>query len=144
VSNKTSLCTCLGRLKIAVILAGIILATLSSTVVAQSQLEMTDSARISYEKQDKLLNHLYDKLYSELSPLGKGALVKAERAWVKFRDSECNFETVGLAGASIRDMTAYNCLGGETYRRIADIRDQLTCPEVDPDCVRIRDGAEPR
>jgi uncharacterized protein YecT (DUF1311 family) len=39
------------------------------------------------------------------SARAKDALRSAERAWIKYRDSECKLETLGASGGSIRTRT---------------------------------------
>jgi uncharacterized protein YecT (DUF1311 family) len=44
-----------------------------------------------YEKADKQLNIVYNKLKNQLGPIDKTALIEAQRAWITFRDSNCSF-----------------------------------------------------
>ena len=43
------------------------------------------------DRQDARLNDAYKKLLSKLSPDRKKALLKAQRAWIKFREANCDY-----------------------------------------------------
>jgi uncharacterized protein YecT (DUF1311 family) len=43
------------------------------------------------DRQNARLNDAYKKLMSKLSPDRKKALLKAQRAWIKFREANCDY-----------------------------------------------------
>jgi uncharacterized protein YecT (DUF1311 family) len=103
----------------------------------QAQLDINNAARGSYNAQDSKLNDLYNKLYALLKMPAKSALLASERAWIKFRDNECIFESSGVSGGSSKDMVTFNCLDALTRNRIDQIQHQLNCEEGDLSCVRL-------
>jgi len=58
---------------------------------ASDQNSLNRCADLSYQAADKKLNETYGKLLAKVSPQGKPRLQKAERAWVAYRDAQCDF-----------------------------------------------------
>ena len=52
---------------------------------------MTDCISAETARQDARLNENYKRLMSKLSAKRRNALREAQRAWVKFRDTNCSF-----------------------------------------------------
>jgi uncharacterized protein YecT (DUF1311 family) len=52
---------------------------------------MSDCISAETARQDARLNENYKRLMSKLSAKRKNALQAAQRAWVKFRDTNCSF-----------------------------------------------------
>jgi uncharacterized protein YecT (DUF1311 family) len=52
---------------------------------------MIDCISAELKRQDTLLNQNYRKLMASLQPERKKALQEAQRAWIKFRDTNCDF-----------------------------------------------------
>ncbi len=84
-----------------------------------------------YRRADTELNRVYAQLRGQISPAGQTLLRDAERAWIGYRDKECDFETAGSAGGSIRPMLIAQCLTALTNRRIAELANQRDCKEGD-------------
>ncbi len=57
-----------------------------------------------------------------------------QRAWVAFRDAECDFQTSAVAGGSAAPMIHAMCLDSQTKRRIEDFKTYLNCEEGDMSC----------
>lgn len=53
-----------------------------------STVGMVEATTRSTKAYDQLLNKYYTKLLAKLSPTDKQALIKAQRAWISFRDAE--------------------------------------------------------
>ena len=51
-------------------------------------------------RQDALLNQRYKALIATLKPARKEALLAAQRAWISFRDLNCQFTWIRTAGPS--------------------------------------------
>lgn len=90
-------------------------------------------------KADAVLNDVYRRLNDKLDATGKRNLVAAERAWIGFRDRECDFRT----GYDTQDLanngTLASYLVGQcrlelTTLRTTDLRRQMACPGGDPSC----------
>jgi uncharacterized protein YecT (DUF1311 family) len=56
--------------------------------ITAAMLECTSDEKA---RQDALLNQNYKTLMSKLSAKRKKMLLEAQRAWIKFRDANCNF-----------------------------------------------------
>ncbi|MER8376643.1 lysozyme inhibitor LprI family protein [Mesorhizobium sp. M1396] len=104
---------------------------------AQDQATMNECAGKDFAASDKKLNDAYRQIEGRLkdNAASKKLLVNAQRAWVAFRDAECNFqggppETAG----SIRPMVIANCQAGLTEKRLKDFQGYLHCEEGVMDC----------
>ncbi|MGC2415818.1 MAG: lysozyme inhibitor LprI family protein [Stellaceae bacterium] len=98
----------------------------------KSQPELNECAQREYLKTDAELNRLYRQLRQKI---GDAALLAAsERAWIAYRDRECEFETDGDAGGSIRPMHQADCLKAKTVARNAELRQLLKCWEDASSC----------
>ena len=53
--------------------------------------EMLDCISAEFTRQDARLNENYKRLMSKLSGKRKEGLLEAQRAWIKIRDTNCNF-----------------------------------------------------
>jgi uncharacterized protein YecT (DUF1311 family) len=89
---------------------------------AQTQLEMNQAANAKYKKADAELNKVYKQLISILTQSEKLLLIQAEKDWVKFRDSSCNFESSQYEGGSIKPLVYSTCLEELTRKRILEIK----------------------
>lgn len=77
-----------------------------------TQAEMNRCADQQYRKQDQRLNAVYKKL--DKTP----ELVRAQRAWIAFRDAECEWAVAEYEGGSIVPMAYSYCLAGMTEERV--------------------------
>ena len=87
---------------------------------------MIDSIAAETIRQDTRLNDNYKTLSSKLSPKRKNALVDAQRAWIKFRDANCQFYDDPEGGTSAR-LSANECVLNATADRAKELR--LRLPE---------------
>lgn len=65
---------------------------------AQTQLEINQCSTQSYQNADKKLNQAYKQLLPKLQRSRKQKLIAAQQAWIKFRDSSCEFESSQYEG----------------------------------------------
>ena len=91
----------------------------------QTQSEMNICASIAYQNADRKLNQVYRQLLPKLSAARKQKLISAQQAWIKFRDSSCEFERSAYEGGSIAPMIYSNCLANVTEQRTKDLRRYL-------------------
>lgn len=103
---------------------------------ATTQAALNDCAGQAFAKSDRALNGLYREI---MQRLGKDTdegrmLIAAQRAWIAFRDAECDFAAAGVAGGSIYPMTVVNCRNTLTEKRIDDFKFYLSCEEGDTAC----------
>lgn len=104
------------------------------SALAQSQMELNQQAAGDLRKSDEQLNAVYNKLRAKISDAGKKSLQTAQQSWLRFRDQECEFETMGTVGGSIHSMMVAICLTRLTNQRIKDLGAQLNCKEGDLSC----------
>jgi uncharacterized protein YecT (DUF1311 family) len=52
-------------------------------------------------------------------------LIKAQKCWIKFRDSHCEFEISEYEGGSIQPLIKSNCLKEQTIDRTNDLKTNL-------------------
>jgi len=91
----------------------------------QVQSEMNICAGLSYERADKKLNQLYRQLLPKLSPARRQKLITAQQAWVKFRDTSCEFERSAYEGGSIAPTIQAGCWEKLTLQRTQEIQAYL-------------------
>ena len=117
---------------ILVLVAGVLCA--AGSAVAQSQMELNQQAGAELHKSDERLNVVYKALIAKISDAGKAKLQAAQQSWLRFRDQECEFETMGTQGGSIHSMIVAGCLTRLTDQRTKDLEAQLNCKEGDLSC----------
>ncbi|MCA2701203.1 MAG: lysozyme inhibitor LprI family protein [Microcystis sp. M179S2] len=91
----------------------------------QTQSQMNICASIAYQNADRKLNQVYRQLLPKLSAARKQKLITAQQAWIKFRDSSCEFERSAYEGGSIAPMIYGFCLADVTEQRTKDLRRYL-------------------
>ncbi|GCA75023.1 hypothetical protein MiTe_01852 [Microcystis aeruginosa NIES-2520] len=91
----------------------------------QTQSEMNICASIAYQNADRKLNQVYRQLLPKLSAARKQKLIAAQQAWIKFRDSSCEFERSAYEGGSLAPMIYGFCLANVTEQRTKDLRRYL-------------------
>lgn len=103
---------------------------------AADQATMNKCAAAAFKAADSTLNRDYKAITARLGDdaAGKKALVKAQRAWLAYRDAECAFQTNAVAGGSIAPMIQSDCMTALTQARVADFKGYLSCPEGDLSC----------
>ena len=92
------------------------------------QSALNECAGAAFRAADAQLNAVYRKLTARLAG-GPGArsLVEAQRAWVRFRDAECELATSDNEGGSIRPMLTSACMESMTRRRTAALEEYMGC-----------------
>jgi len=107
---------------------------------AQTQMEMTYCAGKAFEEADNTLNALWSEvarkakrldgenadLYAEREvPTSFEALRDAQRAWIEFRDRNCEYEAYEAFGGSMQPMLGSLCLEQLTIERVEHFRRYL-------------------
>ena len=90
-----------------------------------SQSEMTICWGKEYKAADTRLNQLYRQLVSMLGGEEKLELKKAQTAWLKYRDANCEFAANQYKGGSMRPMIYAICLAEMTENRTTELRSQI-------------------
>ncbi|MBR7651076.1 lysozyme inhibitor LprI family protein [Brucella oryzae] len=100
---------------------------------ASSQAALNECYGKAYKKSDAELNKIFKTLQRRADDADlKKKLVQSQRAWIAFRDAECDMQTVG--GGSISGMAYSICLSDLTTERVNDLRKYLKCEEGDSNC----------
>ena len=85
--------------------------------VTQNMVECIDA---EIKRQDVRLNKAYKALVADLNPERKKQLLEAQRAWLKFRDTNCAFY-FDPEGGTIARVQAVDCLMTMTASRAKEL-----------------------
>ena len=121
-------------MRLAVACVAAILALAAGAASAQTQQEMNAQAGGELRKAEARMDAVYAKVLGKISNAGKENLQAAQEAWLRFRDQECEFETMGTKGGSIHPMVVAECRRRLTNQRIKDLEDQANCQEGNVSC----------
>ena len=100
---------------------------------AVTQFDMNRCADKDYQAADKVLNEIYKKALAAQE--GDDEKLKAaQRAWIVFRDAECDFRTESDEGGSIQPMDRALCMAALTKERAKQLRDYLGCQKDASKC----------
>jgi len=83
--------------------------------------EMINCMLAETRRQDARLNENYKKLLSKLATERKNALIEAQRAWIRFRDTNCGFYADPEGGSAAR-MAANECILNATADRAKELQ----------------------
>lgn len=89
-----------------------------------SQAEASGCAHREFQAADAELNKAYNQLAGILDANEKALLKQSELAWIKYRDSNCTFESSQYAGGTMRPMIESFCLARVTKARAAELKEQ--------------------
>lgn len=110
------------------------LATAKDCDALNTQMEMNVCEGENLARADAALNAAYARLTAKVGAGGRTSLVEAQRAWIKYRDLQCGFETLGAVGGSIHTMLAAICRTELTRDQTKRLQRQLDCVEGDLSC----------
>ena len=98
---------------------------------AQSQNEMTQQAWADFDKADKELNEVYQKILKTLDDdVTKKKFVEAQKAWLKYRDAQGAFDSDEMRGGSGEPMLLAGSETRTTKARIAELKQYLADQQV--------------
>jgi uncharacterized protein YecT (DUF1311 family) len=109
-------------------------AALADCSSAPTQIAMDECVGKSFKAADQKLNETYRTLLGKTSKGGAEQLKKTQRAWVAWRDAQCEFETMGSRGGSIHPMVQTMCAEELTKAQTKRLDAQLHCQEGDTAC----------
>lgn len=127
--TRTALGFCLASMLATAALAD----ELPNCIDPQSQFEMTYCAGVDYDNADADLNAIWpdivaaaksnDEYVADMArdrgvPTTLEALRIAQRAWIKFRDAQCEYEAYEVFGGTMQPMVGNMCLARLTRQRI--------------------------
>ncbi len=82
---------------------------------------MTRCAQAEYTQVDDALNQQYQAVKNTLSANKQDTFVAAGRAWIEFRDANCEFAKMQFEGGSIQPMIYLGCLTQLTEDRMDEL-----------------------
>lgn len=88
---------------------------------AKTQREMNECLASAYRDADQELNALYASLRNKLRARGHCQTARGAKAWVKYRDTNCEAEAGLYEGGSIQPAVGSGCLERVTRGRIAEL-----------------------
>lgn len=103
---------------------------------ASDQSIQNECADKDYKKSDAELNKLYQSIRGRLSnqPDAVKKLITAQKAWIAFRDAECDFASFRSQDGSVYPMLISMCRDALTQTRAKDFKAYLSCEEGDLSC----------
>ncbi len=106
---------------------------------AETQTDLNICAALDFDTADKALNAQYKKTRAAMVAIDadldndmKGAekaLIKAQRAWVDYRDRECEAQGFQARGGSMEPMLVGGCKADLTKKRTKELKDLADGPE---------------
>ena len=90
-----------------------------------TQFEANQCAHREYLAADAELNKVYKQLWAKLDEEERAVLRNAETAWLKYRDSNCEYESSFYRGGSMRPAIQSLCLARMTEARTAELKQQM-------------------
>jgi uncharacterized protein YecT (DUF1311 family) len=103
-------------------------------VNAATQTAMDECIGRAMKASDQQLNETYRALLAKVSKNGGDQLRKAQRAWLTWRDAQCQFNTMGTAGGTINSSMYALCIDELTQEQTRRLDAQLHCKEGDLSC----------
>ncbi len=101
---------------------------------AMTQMAMNICAGQDFQRSDAQLNQVYKQKMATLGADQQKKFKLAQRSWIAFRDSDCDFQSSGVEGGSIQPMIHAQCLQAKTEQRTQEINKMLHCEEGDLSC----------
>lgn len=92
----------------------------------ETQIELNMKAHKAFLKADAQLNGVYQQVRRSLDAEGKLKLRDAQRAWIKFRDADCEWAADEYRGGSIMPLIYSNRAEQMTKTRIATLKARLS------------------
>jgi len=126
-------------LRLAIVAGALLVAPLAAAADCDpnaTQQELNACTGAALEAADGELNALYGQMKARLGGDGDTLhlMTLAQRAWIAWRDAECDFTSASVSGGSIYPMIRGQCLTDLTNARVADFRRLLSCEEGDLSC----------
>lgn len=91
--------------------------------VSTYDMKICESQR--YEIQDKRLNDQYAKLMKKNDKQGQSKLKAAQRAWIAYRDAECDYAADSMRGGTLEGLIGLSCMTEKTKTRADELKDYV-------------------
>ena len=114
------------------LLALLLLLPVCADAQTQHDLNVAEGRKLAIA--DMAMNAAHGRLMAKISPAGQTALRDAQRNWLRFRDAECDFETLATINGTIHPLEVALCRTRLTRVRTRDLTAQLDCGEGDVSC----------
>jgi uncharacterized protein YecT (DUF1311 family) len=98
--------------------------SLACLKTAQSTFELDRCAGRAYRAEEKLLGTVYARALAH-RPGDRAQLVRAQRAWLAFREADCDYAESQYRGGTIAPVQRTLCLVRDTADRTAALRAYL-------------------
>lgn len=105
---------------------------------AETQFEMNHCSGLEFEAADKALNKTWSEIraavktidennkeYAPYEPSAADNLLKAQRAWIDYRDGQCAAEAAQYAGGTIQPLIRSTCLTTMTKKRTEELQQMI-------------------
>jgi uncharacterized protein YecT (DUF1311 family) len=96
-----------------IVMLFLVFARLASNTFSQTQADLNREAAATFERADAQLNNIYSRVLASAAAVDderRQKLIKAQRAWLVFRDAEAEFEADDLRGGTAYSIE-YNGVG---------------------------------
>ncbi|NIM41197.1 MAG: DUF1311 domain-containing protein [Hydrogenophaga sp.] len=103
---------------------------------AETQRQLTACAYRDFEHAQAAYTAVFRELFNGLDTARRTLLRTAQKDWLAYRTSTCEFESSAVRGGSAEPMTRLQCQTRVTRERTNELRRQLNCPEGDLTCLR--------
>jgi uncharacterized protein YecT (DUF1311 family) len=91
----------------------------------------------TFNDADRQLNLIYQEYIKKLDGDKRVAFVKTQKAWIDYKELDCNFQTYGKEGKE--SMSALSeCYKEHAESRIKIINEYNTCNEQEPGCPALK------
>jgi uncharacterized protein YecT (DUF1311 family) len=88
--------------------------------------DMKQCAARNFKKADDELNKVYRELMSKLADEGhKASLKTAQQTWLRYRDSNCDFEAYLNRGGTIYSVVVSDCMSTMTVSRTKEMKEEI-------------------
>ena len=97
----------------------------------QTQVDMNICASREYAASDAMMTRQYNILAARMKQMDVeepgyfAALLKSQRTWLQFRESQCRFEGYLTRGGTAEPLNVSGCLNELTKNRTADLKSLL-------------------
>jgi uncharacterized protein YecT (DUF1311 family) len=88
---------------------------------AKTQLEMNQCLAAAYDDADREMNRFYSEVRKKQDAAALANLQEAQRAWIKYRNANCEAEALLYDGGSIVPAIRSGCLERNTRARIDEL-----------------------
>jgi uncharacterized protein YecT (DUF1311 family) len=96
----------------------------------ETQIQMMECADADYKAADKALNEAYREILADLRKSDEtqpdwgleAAFRESQRAWLPFRDRQCDWEALFVKGGTMEPLIRLSCLTEMTTRRTEQMR----------------------